>query len=815
MYIRSFFNISSLLIVSLIFLNSCQKDRLSNDNVVEYTTVSKNIVSFTNRNYASPALEQIFSNGNGPSSMAISRNDDWEEEIQIANQIIYDIESESPFMEDLIPTMGSPCWECGLVFYDYNVSIPLFSNNEELTGMLNLLQTGDEIISFNFNLYDFNSKMISYSNSGTLLYNEIVYNVFNNILENDVNQLAGSRNGVCADGYSPTTVNLTPGGGVSLCVCANSNNEIDGDPIDPQHCESDGPGQVDGGHYEAGGLSPLDFLTWEAWMDYYNNFLSNYGGGNSTGGSGSGRPGNNKEDLIRDIQTSTNEQAMMAWLIPFLEDEYGSPLPSLIQQITIADPQIGQTIFLYMNGHFGVTGNANNVHSLLDMLIALSSNSPPLLLTANEIKHLLYVDPFLVNDIQNFLDNHPNRPKAIQVVHDFIGLQHCNSNPCTHLSFSNNLEAIFQLYISLSQEDYAWLHNHENRVVLETGGNATVLELFLEFYLNNISVGQSILIPQMTELLLFSENNNISLSTLMAAGIDDCFGDNNFANCLSINYYLHQGFTNQHFLLSEYEELESLINEIPFVKSGPNLPRAEYVNQIDAIQKYLERRHSEYGESAQYLKDLLPHLIQQDDFTDTEVAVIYEYAYYMYTECAFNTFALSVAEVIKALKPFIEFALIEIAFVYYGASYAIGASASRFLISKLPQAIRASSSLIWNRISNASAYRTNTLIPETFTITANNGNKFYVQYSGTKHMEEMVTLQNNAINYGWFSGQKGLRSQLVLDDFAKALDDIMTNNGNVLMDVPYNAGKWNIKFGAPTANVPSNGHIRIYHAAVN
>ena len=277
-----------------------------------------------------------------------------------------------------------------------------------------------------------------------------------------------------------------------------------------------------------------------------------------------------------------------------------------------------------------------------------------------------------------------------------------------------------------------------------------------------------------------------------------------------VTLHLIEGYTEGHF--SDGDCLE-IIQKMIFVHSPlgweADIPRAEYIDQIDAIRIYLKRRHSEYGEAAQYIEAMLPYLINVDEFTNEEVYAVYEIVYSWYLDCAYNTLSQTVRFVVKAVKPFIELALIDASFRILTEIISVTANASYRLIELLPQSVKNASAYVWSRIISNAPLRPNTLIPETFVLTTESGTEYYVQYSGTKHFAELVT-QHEATTYAWFESQKGLRSQIVLDDFVKAVDEIVTGNQAIIPGQPYYAGKWEIIFGEPTSI--SNGLPRIFHA---
>jgi hypothetical protein len=276
---------------------------------------------------------------------------------------------------------------------------------------------------------------------------------------------------------------------------------------------------------------------------------------------------------------------------------------------------------------------------------------------------------------------------------------------------------------------------------------------------------------------------------------------------------LYHGVHYGHFHPTMYKYLFQLVRDIDEnFDEDPVLHRMEYIVQIDKIAQFLSHRHTDYGEAAQYLNNLLEPLTYEEFFTGHEVCQVYRLAVDWYLECKGRTIVAIFSEFIKAAKPFIEMALIESGFVVFGQVFAITANASWKITSLLPQSVKNTAQLIWNRITFTSVYRPNSLIPETFKLTTKSSEKFYVQYSGTEHLHELVALRGGAATKPWFESQKALRSQLVLDDFARAVDDIVTKNPNLIMDKLYTASKWEVKFGAPSSSVQSDGLRRIYHA---
>ncbi len=274
---------------------------------------------------------------------------------------------------------------------------------------------------------------------------------------------------------------------------------------------------------------------------------------------------------------------------------------------------------------------------------------------------------------------------------------------------------------------------------------------------------------------------------------------------------LFQGLREGHFIPGDLGGIIDNMYVVHEKKSWDDLGanRLEAINQIENIRQYLSRRKTDYGEAAQYLGNLLPHLIHHEEFSNEEVYRAYELAYDWYSHCVYNTVSSIVRNVIKAVRPFIEMALIESGFQFLGNIITIRPQASYRITSELPATVKSSSAAVWNRISNSAANIPNTTIPNTFTFTAQNGQKFHVQFNATEHLGQLVT-KNGATVQPWFQAQKGLRSQLVLDDFARAVDEIVTTQGQIIPNRVYSAGKWKeIIFGEVTPF--SNGHLRIFH----
>ncbi|GJM35387.1 MAG: hypothetical protein DHS20C18_43880 [Saprospiraceae bacterium] len=80
---------------------------------------------------------------------------------------------------------------------------------------------------------------------------------------------------------------------------------------------------------------------------------------------------------------------------------------------------------------------------------------------------------------------------------------------------------------------------------------------------------------------------------------------------------LIEGYNNGDFSDEDCSELiKSMTSAHSKQEWEVNEPRAEYIDQIETIRVYLEHRHSDYGEAAQYLSAILPLLIDADEFTN-------------------------------------------------------------------------------------------------------------------------------------------------------------------------------------------------------
>lgn len=311
-----------------------------------------------------------------------------------------------------------------------------------------------------------------------------------------------------------------------------------------------------------------------------------------------------------------------------------------------------------------------------------------------------------------------------------------------------------------------------------------------------------------------SESSHLLLfeNGALAQEIQQFLEENN--DGVQIMEILLQGMREGHFPIDDIDELISNMAVAHQKKDWEDIGnnRLETINQIENIRQYLSRRQTDYGDAAQYLESLLPHLIPHSEFTNEEVYRVYELAYEWYSLCVYNVLNSVVRNVIKAVRPFIEMALIESGFHILGNIFTIRPQASFRTISELPASVQSSTAQVWNRVAGTGANIPNTTIPNTFTFTAQNGQKFHVQFSATEHLGELVTQHGAATAQTWFQAQKGLRSQLVLDDFAKAVDEIVSN-GVPVFEQTLNAGKWGIRFGPPASY--SNGLPRIYHALSN
>lgn len=248
-----------------------------------------------------------------------------------------------------------------------------------------------------------------------------------------------------------------------------------------------------------------------------------------------------------------------------------------------------------------------------------------------------------------------------------------------------------------------------------------------------------------------------------------------------------------------FSSILALVTSIEDITDS-NPPRAEYINQISLIQQYLRVRRTDYGVAATFLADVLPELIDVAIYSNEDVVRIYEEAYSWYSECVYRTVYEPLVAVYEAFKPIVEAVIIE---------YALGLTinAAFAIISKIPPVVVQRTALVWNKIAGNSANYANTLVPRSFNLTVR-GRTFYVPESGSKHIKDLVK-KNQAELHPNYAGQMPLRSQLVLDDFANAVDDIVRQNPTIQWEQPYFSGKWEIIFNQATF---PGGNPVIFHA---
>lgn len=151
----------------------------------------------------------------------------------------------------------------------------------------------------------------------------------------------------------------------------------------------------------------------------------------------------------------------------------------------------------------------------------------------------------------------------------------------------------------------------------------------------------------------------------------------------------------------------------------------------------------------------------------------------------------------EIFKPLIEIALFD-----------IGGEVFYKLLKFLPKAMKESTALVWNSLSNTTECYEFSRIPKTFVFTTKNGKKFYVPISGTKHLDQILK-KNGALNHQWYAESVGVRSQFILGDFAEAVNHIYSKHGKyIIYEHHYYSGGWDIMFNVSN----SGGYPVIFHA---
>ncbi|MEM8909403.1 MAG: hypothetical protein AAGD05_16270, partial [Bacteroidota bacterium] len=488
----------SLLLV-LLTIAACRKAPSPLEEVVEPAFASPHI-DLSQRNYASPQIAALFSPKPLPQHQGQTRSDSLDLAPLIANQILYEVESEVPFLEAFLAPFGLPRWE--LAYSDpgvgsFNVVIPVMDEGV-LRGIFSFLAASPTAVGIHFHSTAFQTDIMPYDTSFTQAFRQYVRQQVEAIVEAE----ATTRGGCCSGTAIPTWVTASMSGantinfsyslnqqGGSLCFCYDwLDTNLHFNQLAFDCCDGDlSFGLLDGGQYEAGidGTNPGHFGSVNDWIVYHTNWLQYWeqqllgGNGNPSSGSPVAPHTNDKEQIVQILNLIQNEQKLLGWLTQhFLEVHFGDPAPIAYVNFLASNPHLAGELYKYLQGFYsGVPIVTAHAVDLMNLMV----DQPLLALHNLEVQQLLTFEPTLIANIHSFLTAHPNDAMALQVVHDFLSLQHCNfDNPCVHRDYPNNLAAIYTLYQNLSDAQYTWLHSAG--IVTILGGNAgeTVHEQILD-----------------------------------------------------------------------------------------------------------------------------------------------------------------------------------------------------------------------------------------------------------------------------------------------------------------------------------------------
>lgn len=448
-YLRIFFVLLSL---SFVF-SSCQKeefDKKESENHKEIQTINNAERSFRNdieRDFFSmlPKQGEIKTRSRVP-QLVIG-----------ANNTFYDLNLTEEFISDIILKLGTPDWNGYVEISEGLIYIPTIKDND-ISGLLAFLIIEDKIT-----FHSYRKNLLLRTNVYQTSNSEIAYDIISNYQsfiqdpEDFSTQVRGCVQPCCWE-----TVHVTDAAGQTgtyqVCQCAS------GPTLNSSCCgDCSGLGELDGGAAEAGGWTIEEWMAIiDQWWDENTGEIIN---NNNASGSGGG-DGNNKSNRVKLIRDLVDEQFIVDWFLEYLNIQIGEDGTNMdIVALISGNPQITNPIYLYLNGYYtGVTVNSQYAIDLINLLVDHDLN-----LSNLEIEHILTFEPELIEDIQTFLDAHPNDPLAIQIIHDFIDLQYCDTeNPCIHTDYENQFENFYNYLIDNPNHDFNYILNNKTDLTSES-----------------------------------------------------------------------------------------------------------------------------------------------------------------------------------------------------------------------------------------------------------------------------------------------------------------------------------------------------------
>ncbi len=354
---------------------------------------------------------------------------------EIANQILFEIEEEVPFLEDFLEDYGKPYWEYGYVNHNpgaFNVAIPVIKD-DEITSVFSFLQLDEEAIIFNFTSVEYNAAVKDNNYSITQDY---IYNILEELAAITGKKLvdeASLRTECCPAGGNLTfatfnsstgswTLSLTSG---SHCFCQTEDQDGTQSATHVEiSCCNSGTGQVDGGAAEAGSDGATSSIPGENWIIFHSYWLNLWNGVNPP------NPGirpreNDNSTIVQTIINTQNEQE----LITLLQQQFGwdANNPSLL--LILSYPHYIQVILEI----FGPNGdNEIPLESIQIFIDFLTNHGEAAQLSPAELTRLFNLQPqgrgiINLGVLDHYLQSHDTDPTSVFVLKEILRL--LPSNP--------------------------------------------------------------------------------------------------------------------------------------------------------------------------------------------------------------------------------------------------------------------------------------------------------------------------------------------------------------------------------------------------
>lgn len=397
--------LSLLFLLLLLSIISCKEDHPILEES-ETQSINKETLSLDikNRTYSSSGIENIFSE-RSYSDLAAGTRTDLSLEAKIANQILFEIEEEVPFIEEFLKDYGKPYWEYGYVNKKpgtFNVAIPVIKD-DEITSVFSFMQLDKETISFNFTSVEFNSSVKHSTSSITQSYiNHVLEELAVITGKKLVDDEASLRTGCCQGGNLVSVTNMggswviSPYSPGSLCFCVNYEGS---EQVSPTCCQDGGGEQVDGGAAEAGSDGATSSIPGENWIIFHSYWLNLWNGINTPSTGIRPRGSNNNPKIVETIINTQNEQELIA----YLQQRFGwdANHPNLTILVTFPN---------YINVIIDYIGSSESVQTFIDFI---NTYGLALQLSTDELVQIINLKPQGIGKINlSILDNYLNSHNA-------------------------------------------------------------------------------------------------------------------------------------------------------------------------------------------------------------------------------------------------------------------------------------------------------------------------------------------------------------------------------------------------------------------